>query len=53
MDDAHFDIAEHVHQAALPEPGDEVQLLELCARLMARPLDREPALWHIWLIDGL
>ena len=53
VDDPDFDIANHVHQAALPEPGDEAQLLDLCARLMACPLDRAHPLWDIWLIDGL
>ena len=53
VDDPDFDITEHVHQAALPEPGDEAQLLDLCARLMSRPLDRSRPLWDIWLIDGL
>ena len=52
-DDPHFDIAEHVHQSALDEPGDELQLLERCAALMATPLDRDRPLWQIWLIDGL
>ncbi len=53
VDDPDFDIAAHVHQAALPEPGDEAQLLDLCARLMSCPLDRSRPLWDIWLIDGL
>jgi diacylglycerol O-acyltransferase / wax synthase len=53
VDDPDFDIAAHVHQAALPEPGDEAQLLGLCARLMSCPLDRDRPLWDIWLIDGL
>ncbi len=53
VDDDNFDIAAHVHQAALPQPGDERQLLELCAQLMACPLDRSRPLWDIWLIDGL
>jgi len=53
VDDPHFDIAEHVREAALPEPGDEFQLLEQCAALMATPLDRDRPLWQIWLIDGL
>ena len=53
VDDPDFDIAAHVHQAALPEPGDEAQLLDLCARLMSCPLDRGRPLWDIWLIDGL
>ena len=53
VDDPDFDIAAHVHQASLPGPGDEAQLLDLCARLMASPLDRARPLWGIWLIDGL
>ncbi len=53
VDDPDFDITGHVHQAALPDPGNEAQLLELCARLMSCPLDRSRPLWDIWLIDGL
>lgn len=53
VDDPHFDIAEHVREAALPEPGDEFQLLEHCAALMAMPLDRDRPLWQIRVIDGL
>ena len=53
VDDPDFDISYHVHEAAVPEPGDEAQLLELCARLMSSPLDRDRPLWEIWLIEGL
>jgi WS/DGAT/MGAT family acyltransferase len=53
VDDPDFDITNHVHEAAVPEPGDEAQLLELCARLMSFPLDRDRPLWDIWLIEGL
>ncbi len=53
VDDAEFDVANHVHQAAVPAPGDDDQLLELCAELMSYPLDRSHPLWDIWLIDGL
>ena len=53
VDDPEFDISNHVREAALPEPGDDAQLLELCARLMSSPLDRDRPLWEIWLIDGL
>ena len=53
VDDPDFDISLHVREAAVPEPGDEAQLLELCARLMSSPLDRDRPLWEIWLIDGL
>ena len=53
VDDPDFDITNHIHQAALPGPGSETQLLELCARLVAGRLDRTRPLWDIWLIDGL
>ena len=53
VDDPDFDITCHVREAALPEPGDEAQLLELCARLMSYRLDRGRPLWSIWLIGGL
>jgi WS/DGAT/MGAT family acyltransferase len=53
VDDPDFDITYHVREAAVPEPGDETQLLELCARLMSCPLDRDRPLWQIWVIDGL
>ncbi len=53
VDDPDFDITYHVREAAVPEPGDDAQLLELCARLMSSPLDRDRPLWGIWLIEGL
>jgi len=53
VDDPDFDITDHIHQAALPEPGTEAQLLDRCARLVSRPLDRTRPLWDVWLIDGL
>lgn len=53
VDDPDFDISYHVREAAVPEPGDDAQLLELCARLMSSPLDRDHPLWEIWLIDRL
>ena len=39
VDDADFDVAFHVRRSALPRPGTCVQLTELVARLMSRPLD--------------
>ncbi len=53
VDDPDFDIANHVHQAALPEPGDDAQLLAFCAGRMSFPLDRSRPLWDIWLVEGL
>ncbi|MGD0083494.1 MAG: wax ester/triacylglycerol synthase family O-acyltransferase [Acidimicrobiales bacterium] len=53
VDDPHFDITSHVLSTALPSPGTEVQLADLCAELMAAPLDRDRPLWEMWFVDGL
>ncbi|OBF25518.1 wax ester/triacylglycerol synthase family O-acyltransferase [Mycobacterium sp. ACS4331] len=48
-----FDIAHHVHRAALPAPGDDAEFFALVARLMEGRLDRERPLWRCWIIEGL
>lgn len=53
VDDADFDITYHVRRSALPRPGDDVQLHELIARLISRPLDRSRPLWELYLVEGL
>ena len=53
VDDDHFDIDRHVHRAALPAPGDERELSELCGHLAGIPLDRSRPLWEMWIIEGL
>ena len=53
VDDPTFDIAHHVRETTLPPPGSEASLRDMCAGLMARPLQRNRPLWEIWLIDGL
>src|SRR5579884_1185184 len=40
IDDPTFDIGYHVRRSALPRPGTDTQLLEFCARIQARRLDR-------------
>ena len=40
VDDPDFDITYHVRRSALPRPGTDAQLLEFCARIQSRPLDR-------------
>lgn len=46
-------LVDHLHQATLPAPGGEEELLEYVASVMARPLDRSKPMWQIHLIDGL
>jgi WS/DGAT/MGAT family acyltransferase len=53
VDDPEFDISHHVRLVALPAPGDDRQLRELCASLHAELLDRSRPLWEMWFVDGL
>lgn len=49
VDDPDFDLGRHVWRIALPRPGNEDQLFELIADLMARRLDRGRPLWEVWV----
>jgi diacylglycerol O-acyltransferase / wax synthase len=53
VDDPDFDLEFHVRELALPTPGDDTQLAEQVARILARPLDRSRPLWELYLIHGL
>jgi WS/DGAT/MGAT family acyltransferase len=53
IDDARFDVAYHVHHAALPRPGGRKELQALTARIASQPLDRDRPLWEIWFVEGL
>ena len=53
IDDPDFDITYHVRRSALPRPGTEAALLEFCARIQSRLLDRDRPLWEMYLVEGL
>ena len=53
VDDPHFNPAFHVRHTALPSPGGEQQLRQLCGRVFAQSLDRARPLWELWLVEGL
>lgn len=53
VDDPSFDIAHHVHAAALPRPGGDAELRDLLRRLLETPLDERRPLWEMWVVDGL
>jgi diacylglycerol O-acyltransferase len=53
VDAASFDLADHVRVHPLAPPGDEAQLLQACAQLSRRRLDRSRPLWEAWLLPGL
>ncbi len=51
--DEHFDVADHVREAALPAPGGEEELLEWLADFWSHRLDRTRPLWEMALIGGV
>jgi diacylglycerol O-acyltransferase len=53
VDDPNFNLEYHVRHTALPEPGDEPQLLLLAARIFSQRLDRSKPLWETWFVEGL
>jgi diacylglycerol O-acyltransferase len=53
FDEPEVDLDYHVTELVLPAPGDDAQLAEQVARLVARPLDRSRPLWEMCLVHGL
>jgi len=53
VDDASFDIANHVRAAALPHPGGPAELRAFMAQLLEVPLDRSRPLWELWIVEGV
>ena len=53
VDDEGFDISRHVRLTTVAPPGGRQELLDRCAELFTERLDRDHALWELWLIDGL
>ncbi len=53
VDDDDFDIEHHVRRMAVPAPGGDDELAEVCADIAGQPLDRSRPLWEMWLLEGL
>ena len=53
VEDEDFDIDRHVHRMALPSPGGERELADLCGHMAGIPLDRSRPLWDFVVIEGL
>ncbi|MGC5010458.1 WS/DGAT/MGAT family O-acyltransferase [Streptosporangium sp. DT93] len=53
VEDPGFDVAGHVHETTLADPGDDDLLAERVARIHERHLDRSRPLWEMHLIHGL
>lgn len=53
VDDPDFDLAHHVHRAAVPYPGGVAETRDVVERLLSEPLDRDLPLWQDWVLEGL
>jgi len=53
QDDPDFELDYHLHRAALPEPGGDVELQEVVGHIMSLPLDHDRPLWEDWVVEGL
>ncbi len=51
--DDDFDIDRHVHRMAVPSPGGDRELADLCGHIAGIPLDRSRPLWEFFVIEGL
>jgi WS/DGAT/MGAT family acyltransferase len=50
--DPDFDLALHVHRAALPAPGGEEELSEFIENIASTPLNRDRPLWDLWMVEN-
>jgi WS/DGAT/MGAT family acyltransferase len=53
VDDPDFDIANHLHRAALPGPGGPEEFSAMVAAVMGRPLIPAQPPWEMHVIEGL
>ncbi|HTT09287.1 MAG TPA: wax ester/triacylglycerol synthase family O-acyltransferase [Burkholderiaceae bacterium] len=48
-----FDMGQHLHHVALPEPRDQHALERLLSDIVSTPLDQLQPLWQVQVIDGV
>jgi diacylglycerol O-acyltransferase len=53
VDDARFDLTQHVRRIGLPPPGGDAELEAVMSELMSHELDRRRPLWEAWMVEGL
>lgn len=52
-EDDQFDLDQHVHHVALPQPGRIRELLALVSKLHSALMDRAKPLWEMFIIEGV
>lgn len=50
--DPDFDLALHVHRAALPAPAGDKELAEFIENIASAPLNRDRPLWELWMVEN-
>jgi diacylglycerol O-acyltransferase / wax synthase len=53
VDDPEFDLANHLHRTALPEPGGPEEFSAMVAAVMGRPLIPAQPPWEMHVVEGL
>jgi len=53
VDDANFDLGQHVRRVVLAAPGSAAQLRAEVMRILSRPLDHRRPLWEVTIVQGL
>jgi diacylglycerol O-acyltransferase / wax synthase len=52
VDDDTFQLERHVQHVGVPAPGGRREVAEICGYIAGLPLDRDRALWEIWVLQG-
>ena len=53
VEDAAFDLSDHVRRVGCPAPGGMAEFAELVSDIASRQLLRDRPLWEIWCVEGL
>ena len=53
VDDPDFDLSNHLHRVAVPEPGGSVEFSDMVAAVMGRPLQPSQPPWEMHVVEGL
>jgi WS/DGAT/MGAT family acyltransferase len=53
VDDDGFDLTRHLYRVAVPSPGGQRELAEICGHVAGLALDRDRPLWEMWVVEGM
>lgn len=53
VSDPNFNLDDHIHNVALPYPGDNEKLCEFISYILSMPMDPLRPLWDSWIVEGL